>query len=217
VPGFLRETANADDDKLTREAHKAIVAQEVARETAAAETRIAELTKQVADLQSSNDVLETEKASALAATEQVQAAFDAYKVEQERAAEVTARTDERVKKINEVAPSLDISPERAARYAAMSDEDFGFHLGELERAAAQGPHAWKTGSEDGNCASCGNGKDAPMHQAAEKAAVAAGFRETAMVGIVPKPPAAGGFAGGQSALRNFALGSFGQSAPAATN
>lgn len=204
-PGFNRECAS--EDMISQEAHRALVAQEVARETAAAEGKVAELTAALTDAQNKLDVADTEKAAAITRAETAEAALVTYKAEQDTAREVAARQSERVEKVKAVAPSLDVTPERASRFAAMSDEDFAFQLEALELAAASGPHIHK-GDDAAKCGLCGKEKASAMHEAAETAAHATTTkRETAMTGVTPKSPEAARFGSGSgSALRDFAVG-----------
>lgn len=129
------------DTKFTEEQHFALLESAVARETSTLNTRIAELEGQLVaqctetasvatvntDLQTRIDVLEAEKSAAVAATSEVQAAFDTFKSELADKAEIQTRKADRVAAIqaaNEGLPEEYFTDERAQRWAEMSDETF---------------------------------------------------------------------------------------------
>lgn len=112
----------------------ALVADNVQRETAAAQQTIETLTSEKAQLQSQLDVAEAALATEKAAKEQAVADLEAYKsqVETEKAHE--ARKDGRVAKVRETAKHLKddfFTAERASRWAAMEDAAFDAYIAEL--------------------------------------------------------------------------------------
>lgn len=116
-----------DDRTYTEAEHFALMTDAVKRETASlteikesAETRVAELAKQV-------DVLEAEKASLETAKAETQKAFDDYKAEVERAREVEAAKKDRLEKVkaaNAGLPDSYFTDERIQRWAEMTEVAF---------------------------------------------------------------------------------------------
>jgi hypothetical protein len=137
----VAKVADVTETKFTEEQHFALLESAVARETSTLTARIAELEAAAlanmteaasvasanTELQTRIDVLEAEKSAALAATSDVQAAFDTFKSELADKAEVETRKADRVAAIqaaNEGLPEDYFTDERAQRWAEMSDETF---------------------------------------------------------------------------------------------
>jgi hypothetical protein len=139
----------------------ALVADNVARETAAATERITALQAENSDLQTRItetetelhnriDVLETEKAAAVERAGLAETALTDFKtdIENEKASEL--RRVDRTGKVADAAPDLEMTDERSARIVAMDDEGFESYLSDLrEVAKAAGIAAWPA------CAKCG--------------------------------------------------------------
>jgi DNA repair exonuclease SbcCD ATPase subunit len=124
VPTQQEVAGVADDRTFTEKEHEALVTDAVRREVASAteETR-----REVAELQSKLDVLESEKAAAEQRAADAEKALEDYKAEQARVAEVAAKRDERVAAIKEVSahlPDTYFTDERVGRWAEMADDAF---------------------------------------------------------------------------------------------
>lgn len=127
------------DRTFTEGEHYALVDDAVKRETAAATSRNSELETENTELKNANDVLVTEKAAETQRADQAAQALIDFKdgVEQEKARE--ARRTDRVAKVTEAAPLLEITTERSDRIVAMSDEVFESYLTDLREVAAAKP------------------------------------------------------------------------------
>ena len=138
-----KEVAKVSDKEAlyTQEQHLDIVQSIVARETSALTvaneefvTQVAELTSakttletEKSDLQNKLDVAEAEKSAAIAATAEVQAAFDKFQNELAEQAEIATRKTDRVaavKAANEGLGDDYFTEDRAQRWAEMSQEAF---------------------------------------------------------------------------------------------
>lgn len=127
----------------------ALVADAVARETAEANTRAAELEVENTELRNQLDVLTTEKAAAEQAAEAAKAEFQEFKDGLETLKAAEDKRESRVSRVKAAAPSLEISDERSNRIVAMSDEAFEEYVGALEQAAAKAPGGDGEGAADG--------------------------------------------------------------------
>lgn len=140
-PRETKEVAQvADNDRTYTEAeHLALKADAVTRETAELTQAKEQLETQVSELTSKVDVLEAEKAAAEKKAADVQAEFDEFKAETERAAQLEVLKKERtdaVKAANDALPDEYFTPERAARWAAMEEEPFNDFLESIKVAPA---------------------------------------------------------------------------------
>lgn len=128
------ETANtsgvAADDKVA-----ILVAHQVAQETAALSTEVeglksenATLKTEVAGLKDKLDVAETAKTAA-------EKAFADYKGEQAAAAERAKLADARKAEVAKVAPALEATDERLARWTSMDEAAFTEYVAELASVA----------------------------------------------------------------------------------
>lgn len=118
----------------------ALVNDSVARETAAAQEKIAELEAQVATQATKIDTLETEKAAALSRAEQVEQEFTSFKTNLEETAAKEAKRDERLREVAEANPLLDLTDEaRIARIVNYDDDGFAGYLADMRAVAAQNP------------------------------------------------------------------------------
>lgn len=121
----------------------ALVADNVARETAEFKAQVDTLQTEKSDLQTKLDVLETEKAAAEQRAEKAEQDLATYKaeVEQEKAQE--ARKAERLAEVAKANPVLDLSSEtdagreRQGRIAAMSDEAYAAYLADMREVASK--------------------------------------------------------------------------------
>ena len=119
----------------------ALVADAVERETAAANTRIAELEAQVTTLGNEKDATEVRATAAEEKAEQSDQALTDYKAEVDNERQQAAALTERVAKLAEVAPKLvenideEAGAERRARILAMDDASFDEYLGDLRQLA----------------------------------------------------------------------------------
>ena len=112
----------------------ALVADNVARETAALEAKKAEMQTTITSLEAEKAELQTQLDLAVAGKEKAEQDFEDYKAEQARVAEVAARQEERVAKVREAASHLKddfFTDERAARWAAMEQAAFDDYVAEL--------------------------------------------------------------------------------------
>lgn len=133
----MSETTSTQGRVFTEGEAYALVQDNVARETAAANEKIGQLEKAHAELQTKVDVLETEKALELKrADEAVKELADFKKDLEEKEAREKARA-ERVVKLAEANPLLEITDERSDRIAAMSDEAFDAYLADMREVAAK--------------------------------------------------------------------------------
>lgn len=134
---LARETAAADDGPrvFTEDEHLALLADRVARETSV-------LREQVAALTTAADTLVVERDAAAAARDAATAELAAYRAQVEHERVVAERTGTRSAAVAEVVvdPAF-VTPERAARWAAMDDEQFAAVLDDLRAATTAGAPA----------------------------------------------------------------------------
>lgn len=140
----MSETTGTQGRVFTEGEAYALVQDNVARETAAANEKIGTLEKAQADLQTKVDVLETEKAQETQRADQaVQELAEFKKDIEEKEAREKARA-ERVAKLTEANPLLEITDERSDRIAAMSDEAFDAYLADMREVASKSTPAKET-------------------------------------------------------------------------
>ena len=128
----------AEDRTFTEEEHTAILADRVARETAAKDEEISGLRAQIETLEAEKAELQTKLDVETARAEKAEQDFEAHKAEEARKAETAARKEERVKKVREVAKHLKddfFSDERAERWAAMETAAFDGYIADLKDAS----------------------------------------------------------------------------------
>lgn len=138
----VAQVAGTDDRTYTEAEHLALMADAVKRETAELAEAKDGLGTQVSELSQRVDVLEAEKAAAETKASQVQADFDAFKAEVERAREVETAKQERLSKVkaaNEQLPDSYFTDERIQRWAEMTEEAFASLIDDLTAAAVAGP------------------------------------------------------------------------------
>lgn len=127
---------------FTEGEHYAMQDAAIARETAEAASKIAELESANAELSTKVDVLETEKAQALSRAEEAERAFEQYKTEQAEREAAAARKDARVAEVAAANPHLDLKEEseegkaRVQRIVAMKDEDYAGYLADMKAVGA---------------------------------------------------------------------------------
>jgi DNA anti-recombination protein RmuC len=127
----------ADGDRTFTEGEAyALVADHVARETAAANTKVAELTAQNTTLASEKDVLEVRATAAEEKAATAEKALEDHKAEVETQKANEAKRSDRVAKVAEVAPTLKVEGERADRIVAMADADFEEYVNTLREVAS---------------------------------------------------------------------------------
>ena len=134
----LREVA-ADGRTFTEGETYALVADNVARETAGLQVEKAELETQLTTLQSEKAELQTQLDVALAAKEKAEQDLVDYKADLVAQAEIAERRDARVAKVREIAAHLKddfFSDERAERWAAMEQAEFDAYVSELAAVSA---------------------------------------------------------------------------------
>lgn len=126
----------ADPKTYTEDEHLAVLADRVAKETAELTTKVTELEAANVALKASNDVLEAEKAGLNTSLETERAAFVAFKEELEKAAAISAVTEERAAKVKELTPFAPdfVTPERSATWATMEQAAFDALCEGLEAA-----------------------------------------------------------------------------------
>lgn len=115
---------------FSEQEHEAILTETVRREVASA---VEEHNKTISELESKVDVLEAEKATELEAKETAERELAAYKEEVTKAAEIEGRKESRIAAVKEISllPESYFTPERAAKWAEKSDEDFASLLDDL--------------------------------------------------------------------------------------
>lgn len=141
-----REIA-AEQRTFSEDEHTAILAATVKSETAALTDRVAELEAANASLLTEKAELEENVELEKAAKATVEAEFASFKGEVEHAAEVAARVEVREKAFREAAPHLPdtfFTPERAARWAELPEEDFNDRLAEVAATAPAADGARET-------------------------------------------------------------------------
>lgn len=129
------EATVADGVRTFTEAeHFALLTDAVQRETADLKSEKEALSTEKADLQQRIDVLEAEKAALTSERDTIKSEFEAFKAELAEKAEIEARTEDRLTKVKAAAEHLPddyFTPERAARWAEMSDEVFETAVADL--------------------------------------------------------------------------------------
>lgn len=147
--GIARETADLRSAKEDAEAG-------FVTEKSALETKVTTLEAEKAELQGKLDVVEAEKVAETKRADDVQAAFDGHKAEQERAAEVETKKIDRITRVKAAKEGLDDSyftDERVLRWAEMADEQFDLLIADFtdakttETAAADGKTVEKQARE----------------------------------------------------------------------
>lgn len=116
----------------------ALVADAVERETAAAKTQVADLEAQIVSLGNEKDALELRATAAEEKAANAEKALADYKAEVETQKAMEAKRDERLGKVAEVAPKLEVTEERATRIVAMEDELFDEYVESLRQVASEG-------------------------------------------------------------------------------
>lgn len=131
---------------FSEQEHLALVNDAVARETAQAQAKIAELEAANADLGTTVDTLETEKAQAISRAEAAEQAHETYKTEVETEKAREAKRSERLAQVASANPHLDLTSledegvkARVERIVAMSDEGFEGYLADMKAVAGQAP------------------------------------------------------------------------------
>ncbi|MGZ4745718.1 MAG: hypothetical protein ACXVYY_01410 [Oryzihumus sp.] len=124
----------ADERTFTETEHAALVADAVARETAAASQRITDLETELTSTRTRLDVAEAAVTTEKAARETAEQALSTFQTETAAREAATARRGERETKIREVAAHLGddyFTAERVDRWAAMDDEAFTAYVAEV--------------------------------------------------------------------------------------
>ncbi len=137
---------DAPERTFTEAEHVTLLADRVQQQTAEYKSKNDELSKQLAELTQRVDVLEAEKAAAISERDKVTAEFDEFKTGLTELAAIEARRDDRVKQVkaaNESLPDTYFTPERAQRWAEMTDDQFAGHLDDLSAAKGGTPSAPK--------------------------------------------------------------------------
>lgn len=127
----------ADGRTFTEGEAYALVADNVARETAEAKERNTTLTAENTGLQNRIDVMETEKAAETARADLAEKAFTEFKANLEAETAREAKRTDRTAQVAEAAPDLEMTDERATRIVAMEDETFASYLTDLREVAAK--------------------------------------------------------------------------------
>jgi septal ring factor EnvC (AmiA/AmiB activator) len=133
-----REVA-AEERTFTEGETYALVADNVARETASLQAEKAGLETQVATLTAEKAELQNRLDTETARAEKAEQDFEAYKADEVRKAELAELAGTRTKAVREVAKHLKddfFTPERAERWAAMDQADFDTYLAEMAAASA---------------------------------------------------------------------------------
>lgn len=128
--GIARETASLRAEK--EDAESTFTA-----EKSALQTRVEGLESEKAELQTRIDVLDAEKAAETKRADEIQAQFDGFKGELERANEVQAKKADRVTRVKAAKEGLDeayFTDERVTRWAEMADEQFDSLIADLTEA-----------------------------------------------------------------------------------
>jgi len=129
---------------LTEDEAYAIVADRVAKETADLNAKVTTLTAENTDLRNKLDTSEAALVAEKAARETAEKAFETYKTEEAAKREVAKLATDRVAAIKTANPALEsdaefFTPERAARWGAMSQPDFDDLLAQFGRMAGPAP------------------------------------------------------------------------------
>lgn len=131
----------ADDDRTFSESElTAIVADRVTRETAEVAEDRDQLKAENDELKNKLDVETSAKEAAAQRADEAEKALTDFKAEIDNEREQSARRDERIKKVREVAGHLSDEffedQARLDRLVAMSDEDFAGYLDDMRQTAA---------------------------------------------------------------------------------
>lgn len=130
------ETADASgatvDDKVA-----ILVAHQVATETAALTAQIDELKAENATLKTENAGLKDKVDVAETAKLAVEKEFADFKDEQAKAAETAKLAEERKVEVAKVAPALEATDERVARWSSMDEASFKDYVAELASVAGK--------------------------------------------------------------------------------
>lgn len=115
----------------------ALVADAVARETAADKATIEKLEADNAALGTKVDTLETEKAQAISEKEAAEQALEQQKTEAAEREQAEARKGTRLAEVAAANPHLDLTDEaRVTRIVAMKDEDYTAYLEDMRTVGA---------------------------------------------------------------------------------
>lgn len=123
---------------LTEAEANAIIADRVTRETAELNTRVSTLETEKAALQSELDVAQANLATETTARETAERELADFKASVETEREQARLQDERTAAVKAAVPTLKddyFTPERAARWAKMSEEDFNGLVEDMKPAA----------------------------------------------------------------------------------
>lgn len=118
----------------------AIIADRVAKETAALTTTVETLKTEKADLATKLDVAEVAKVAAEKAAADKAAEFEAFKADLATKAEMATKKDERIKVLKEAAALTDewfAAEGRIDRIVAKSDEDFADYVDAIKTVAVK--------------------------------------------------------------------------------
>lgn len=157
----------ADPRTFTEGETYALVDEAVKRETAEANSKVAELEAQVASLGNEKDALELRVTAAEEKATKAEGDLAAYKeqVETEKANEAKRAT--RLAEVAAVAPKLEITEERSNRIVAMADESFEDYVTSLREVANAGLSDEEIKARDEALAAVKSGKgDLPRESAA---------------------------------------------------
>lgn len=133
----MSETTGIQGRVFTEGEAYALVQDNVARETAAANEKVGQLEKAQAELQTKVDVLETEKAQETQRADQAVTELAEFKKSiEEKDAREKARA-ERVAKLAEANPLLEITDARSDRLAAMGADEFEAYLADMREVASK--------------------------------------------------------------------------------
>lgn len=117
----------------------AIVADQVTQQTAAAKAEVETLTERLTAAETERDAALARATAAEEAAAQAKADHDSFVAEIEAQKAAEAKRTERLAKLTEVAPTLEVDAERADRIVAMSDEAFETMVESVrETASAKG-------------------------------------------------------------------------------
>lgn len=123
------------DRMFTQGEAYALVADGIARETAEFQSKVTTLEAQKAELETKVDKLETEKAAETARADAAEKAHTDFVEKQEQERQIAERTEARKTEVATANPFLNMTEERVARIAAMSDEDYASYLTEMREVA----------------------------------------------------------------------------------
>lgn len=133
----------ADADRTYTEVeHLALMADAVTRETASLASAKESAETQISDLSARVDVLEAEKAALETKVGEAEKAFEDYKTELERMAQIETAKQERVDAVKAANDSLAdtyFTDERIQRWAEMTEVAFASFIEDITAVAATGP------------------------------------------------------------------------------